>query len=508
MFDSIRKKIGDILLATALLILLAIPFALNPERKKKKTTGSEADEKLIIISPHWEGVRHEFERGFKLYFFREFGKSIDIEWLNVGGTADIVKFIGSEFARNHSTIGVDLVYGGGIEAHMHMADRGYLSPVDLPEGVFDHIPKTLFGMRVNDAQSRWFSAALSGFGIIYNRPVLKKLSISPPETWEDLARPEMLTWVGSGDFRYSGSTHMVYEIILQAYGWRRGFSIIMRMGANIRSFSRSSTDVPRDTALGEIACGMALDSYAWNQIARIGEERLGYVLPPKLTIINPDAVAILKGAPNKEAAAKFIQYVLSLEGQSLWMLAPKKRVGLTKRDPNARNITADPTNQKHTSINELVGPHRFALTRMSVRRDIYKMLKGKTPVKINPFSWKGSFEYDDQKASKRWDIINNLLGAALIDNHDRLQALWRELIQAGLPSHLVNELTKPPISEDELMRTAERWNKDPKYRSHLRVKWVKHFRDLYNKIATKLEDIKNTGSPKGKGCTGCIGCSR
>ncbi len=475
MNKTIFRKVGDIAPALALAVLLAVPFLLSPEKRTDDT--EKPEDKIIVLSPHWEGVRYEFEKGFIDYSRAKTGRPIGVEWLNVGGTADMVRFISSEFARNSSSIGVDVVFGGGIEAHGLLASRDHLSPVSLPEELMSEIPETLFGMRINDEQSRWFSAALSGFGIIYNRPVLKRLGIAPPETWEDLARPEMFTWVGSGDFRSSGSTHMVYEIILQAYGWEKGFSVIMRMGANVRSFTRSSTEVPRDTALGEIACGMALDSYAWNQMARTGGDRIGYVLPPGLTVINPDAVAVLKGAPNKEGAEMFIRYVLSRRGQALWMMAPKQNLKISK-DPQR---TGDEDTETMLS-----GPRRFPLTRMSVRRDIHRILKEVTPVKINPFAWEGSFEYDDEKSSARWDVINALLGAALIENHGRLQATWQKLIAAGLPHDLTTELTRPPVSEEELMEIAGKWNKDPRFRSRLRVEWVRHFRNLYRNITRKI----------------------
>ncbi len=56
-------------------------------------------------------------------------------------------------------------------------------------------------------------------------------------TWEDLASPAGVWLVGSLDPRKSGSVHAVYEIILQAYGWEKGWRTITGLGANVRNFT-------------------------------------------------------------------------------------------------------------------------------------------------------------------------------------------------------------------------------------------------------------------------------
>ncbi|MCD6496695.1 MAG: hypothetical protein J7M25_00110, partial [Deltaproteobacteria bacterium] len=98
--------------------LLVLPFAMRPSQQQ--ASGLEhRGRKLVVISSHWEGARYEFARGFSQFVHRTKGIDAYVEWLNVGGTADMVKFIQSEFSRNPSGIGVDMVFGGGVEAHRH-----------------------------------------------------------------------------------------------------------------------------------------------------------------------------------------------------------------------------------------------------------------------------------------------------------------------------------------------------------------------------------------------------
>ena len=43
---------------------------------------------------------------------------------------------------------------------------------------------------------------------------------------------------------------MMYELILQGYGWEKGFELITQLGANVRGFSAGSNAIPRDVAAG------------------------------------------------------------------------------------------------------------------------------------------------------------------------------------------------------------------------------------------------------------------
>jgi hypothetical protein len=54
-------------------------------------------DKLALISPHWEGIRYEFERGFKERYQRDTGRAVELDWMDVGGTSQTLRYIESEF---------------------------------------------------------------------------------------------------------------------------------------------------------------------------------------------------------------------------------------------------------------------------------------------------------------------------------------------------------------------------------------------------------------------------
>lgn len=445
-------------LALALVAVLALPFVLRPSEPMASVAekaGHLPTRKLVIISPHWEGIRSEFARGFSTWTAEKYGHATELEWLDVGGTSDASRYVRSHFSKSPEGIGIDLFFGGGVDPFLQFSREGLLRPCRLPREALEAIPQKLAGIEVYDPKQQWFGACLAGFGIIYNKKVLEYLNLPPPGTWEDLAHPRYFTWVGSGDPRSSGSVHMVYEIIAQAYGWDKGWGIIVRMGGNIRNFARSGSAVPKDTALGEVACGMAIDVYAWRQVAEAGADRMGFCLPDGLTVVNPDGIGILKGNPNKDLADKFVQFVITEPGQKLWVM--KQGV------PG--------------------GPKDFALTRMPIIPGFAKRFGQQAAVTFDPYTWKAGFTYDSEKGSRRWGILNDLIGATIIDTHDELVAAWRVVKQLPPDDPRVAELVRPPVSDDDLLKMAKtKWN-DPAFRARTRAQWCSEARQRYRRIA-------------------------
>ncbi len=409
-------------------------------------------DRLVLISPHWEGIKYEFERAFKVHYQRETGRTVELNWLDVGGTSETTRFIRSEFKSKPSGIGIDLFFGGGIDPYLTLKQAGLLESYALPQALLSQIPPRLGGVPLYDPGFQWYAATLAGFGIVYNKAVLELTGLPVITTWKGLSAPSAFTWVGSADPRKSGSVHMAYEIILQAYGWKEGWKIITGIGANARKFTNSASQVPKDVAIGEVAYGLAIDFYAWAQVDESGADKIGYVMPDNLTNINPDSIGILKGAPNKEVAEAFIRFVLSESGQKLWIL-----------------------NKGHPH-----GPHRFQLNRFSVLPGLYGKIKPQdTSVQFNPFTWRSDFSFDAQVGSVRWGIVNDLIGSLIIDQKSFLDQAWSAALADGFTESEWERLASMPVSESEAMRLArEKW-RDAAFRNQTLNEWALFARNKY-----------------------------
>jgi ABC-type Fe3+ transport system substrate-binding protein len=412
-----------------------------------------AADKLVLVSPHWEGIQHEFEIAFKSHYYRATGHTVKLEWMDAGGTSEALRFIRSEFKAKPAGIGIDIFFGGGLDPYLALKQDHLLEPYVLPQPLLEKIPPRLGGVPLYDPDHTWYGATLSGFGIIYNKTVLKLTRLPVIKTWADLALPVAFGWVGSSDPRKSGSVHMAYEIILQAYGWDRGWQILTALGANVRNFTNSASQVPKDVAIGEVAYGLSIDFFAWAQVNEVGADKIGFVMPDNLTIIYPDSIGILKGAPNPEVARAFLRFVMSAPSQKLWLMA------------------------KGTDG----GPQKYQLNRFSVIPALYETDQGNLAVKANPFILQSDFVFDAKKGADRWAIVNDLIGALIIDQKQLLNQAWKTALAGGLTESEWRRLAAMPVSEQEALELSLTKWQDPALRNHKINEWIYFARAKYEK---------------------------
>jgi ABC-type Fe3+ transport system substrate-binding protein len=410
---------------------------------------------LKILSPHWEGIRIEFERAWNAARAAEGKAPVKIDWLDVGGTSDNVKYIRSAFVKTPDSIDIDMFFGGGVDPYIACAEADVLAPVSVPEAILSNIPPDLLGVPLYDPQGRWYGAALSGFGILYNNVLLDQFKLPRPATWEDLTKPALRSWVGSADPRKSGSTHMMYEIIAQAYGWERGMEIISMLAGNIKGFTQSASTVPKDIATGNIAAGLCIDVYAWSAIEEVGDDRLGFIMPQGLTVVNPDSIAMLKGAPQPELAAEFLRFVLSETGQKLWMLKMGSMPG---------------------------APQEYQLNKMPIWPALFEKYGQYTAFSESPFTWQSSTRYDTDKGSARWGIFNDYLGALFIEQHPLCVKAWAKVCALPGDDPRRTLFMQGPMSEDALMAAATNEYTDSRWRSDTLAKWANDARRRYSAI--------------------------
>jgi ABC-type Fe3+ transport system substrate-binding protein len=408
---------------------------------------SFAQDELIIISPHPEGIETEFGKNFEKWYEKQTGRTVKTDWRDVGGTSSNYRFIESEFKRVPDGIGIDIFFGGGTDNYLRLSNMGWLHAYELPGTQLEQMRQSFHGIPLYDAQHRWYGAALSSFGIMYNEELRELLQLPKATAWQDLGNLELIGKIGAADPRESGSAHMVYEIILQTLGWEEGFALLTKIGGNVRGFSAGANAIPTDVVAGQVIYGLAIDFYAYGQIAVVGADKIKYNVPADGGVVTADPIAILKGAPNMPVAQKFLEYVLSENAQKLWML----------RD-------TDPE-----------GPQwKGGLNRASVLPALYEKL-GERCIVPNPFAMDGiPFQYNSDKGGTRWDIVNGLFGVLIIDSHKDLVNAWKAIGKCKDPAKqqaAIAALTKMPITEEKAMELASGAWKDPTVRNEKIKEW-------------------------------------
>jgi ABC-type Fe3+ transport system substrate-binding protein len=413
-----------------------------------------AAEKVVIITPHVDAIRIEFANGFSRWHQERFNEPGEVEWRSVGGTQDALRFIQSEFQTKPDGIGLDILFGGGQEPYLVLADQDLAFSYRPAPEALDGIPPSLMGMEIYDPQFRWFSAAVSSFGILQNTKLQRLHGFPLVRRWEDLAHPRLRGWVGAGDPRNSGTMYVMFEAFLQAYGWQKGWQLLTAIGGNVRKFDRVSSSTAKDVTLGETAYAFAIDFYGFTQVAVAGRTNMTFVLPEDFTAINVDCIAILKGAPHRRMAGRFVDFVLSETGQRLWFLP-----------------------RGHPE-----GPRQFSIERMSIRPDFYRRYRGVSNIEFSPFELKRGFTYDSKLSRTRREVVCALAGAILIDTHSELRAAWRHLTERGASAADLEALGQMPVTEAEALALATREWKSPAVRNQKRLEWQNWARDKYRKL--------------------------
>jgi ABC-type Fe3+ transport system substrate-binding protein len=300
-----------------------------------------------------------------------------------------------------------------------------------------NIPQSIASVPLYAPHGEWYVAALSIFGIISNSVAVERLHLTPPETWADLAKPEYFDLVGLADPRKSGSMHAMYEVILQGYGWTKGWQLLSEIAGNARAISANASQVGKDVSTGEVVFGIAIDTYAGDIIRKVGGGRITFTRPKDFSSVNGDAIAALVGAPHPELARQFIEFVVSEKGQKIW----------------------------YYKAGTPGGPRTFEIGKLPIIPALYDTGTPATVASGNPFTWPNILPYDSDKASARWNIVNDLFGSFVVDVHDRI-TLFRKRYPTSVPPI-------PVIAESEVSRLspAGAWGEDQLLRNRMLNEW-------------------------------------
>jgi hypothetical protein len=235
-------------------------------------------------------------------------------------------------------------------------------------------------------------------------------------------------------------------------GWAEGMGLIRQIASNARLFTDASSSVPGVIGSGDAAAGMTIDFHGRSQVDAVGEERMGYVEPRGATAINPDPIAVVRGAEHKDLAIKFVEFVLSDEGQRLW----------------------------NTRAGAPGGPRLTSLRRLPVSPSVYADMRHFTDP-INPYSGTVGFETDNRRKGT-FIILGELIQMSCIDLLDELKATRKAIIDAGR-NDLDAKLGVFPFDEKEALRRAELWQKStPVQRLELGRQWTEEFRQEYRRL--------------------------
>ena len=331
------------------------------------------------------------------------------------------------FLDSNVGIGIDLMAGGGTFDMQRHAKRGFAVDGGAQKRHPEYfkpeiIPQSFGGDELYDKEGRYYGVVLSTFGICYNKDRVAELEDpTPPKRWADLGEPRFFNTISLADPSKSGSANKCFEVLIQQCmadsgspekGWEEGLNTIKRIFGNARNLTDSAGKIPRDVAAGNAAAGMAIDTYGftekeWNELQFDGKPHFFYVAPEGGTAVSADPVQMLRGAPHREAAELFIDFLLSPEGQKLHAF----KVGTPG------------------------GPEKHALRRPPIRCDLYnpEFREFRSDPDYNPYESGASFVYRPELTGPYYSLLRILIRCIALDPQPELQRAWKAIIDAGGP---------------------------------------------------------------------------
>lgn len=288
--------------------------------------------------------------------------------------------------------------------------------------------------------------AFSGFGILYNEPLLKARGLGIPTDWNSLLDQRYSGGLVISSPSRSGTTHLMLEMLLQQQGWQQGWATMLEIAANLSTISSRSFGVAEKVKSGLGYAGLTIDSYA--NLALKNKE-LGFQYFPN-SIASATFIAINQNSRHKMLAKEFINFLLSEDGQY---------------------FIAD-SNTGKFPINNLSTDNPLFLQQQKLLQQA---------------------KLDNQLLLQRKLLVEKLFDLAITFRLKQLQDTWRELYKKeqkhGYRLQTIrNLLTQMPINENEIDQNfLQQMKNDQNFLLKKESEWIQFFQNKNDEAIKYLE---------------------
>lgn len=278
--------------------------------------------------------------------------------------------------------GVDVFWSPSPRTFAQLKNQNAFRKLDIDTS---GLPATIGRTQLADADNFYRATEMAGYGFAVNTTVLQKLEVPVPRDWTDLLDPRLAGQIALPSPARVGFAPVMIDIVLQAYGWQRGWAVWSELAAQSLLMERGATFVTDEVGAGKCAIGLSIDFFVNSAIANGAPLQFVY---PQRGGINPAHIAIMAGTLNLDGARAFANFVLSPKGQAL----------LTHAD----------------------------IRKLPVRPSAYEQLSTDY---YRPFdaAAHGAFDYDNDRGRERLGVVTALFEHCIAYRHDEQAALWRQL---------------------------------------------------------------------------------
>lgn len=204
----------------------------------------------------------------------------------------------------------DVWYGGTLDPQSQAGEMNLLQAYPSPQ-LENIMPDFRDPAKRKGNYSSAVYMGILGFGVNTERLAEKGLPI--PRCWNDLTKPEYTGEIQIADPQSSGTAYTALATFIQLWDEDKAFNYFKALDKNVSQYTKSGVTPSRNAARGEIAIGIGfLHDYSLEQSKGAPLELIS---PCEGTGYEIGGVSVIKGARNLDNAKKFVDFVLSKEGQ-------------------------------------------------------------------------------------------------------------------------------------------------------------------------------------------------
>ncbi|MCW8159470.1 extracellular solute-binding protein [Stutzerimonas stutzeri] len=330
-----------------------------------------APRELVILSSYPEPVIAAFEAAFERLYPQY---RINLVWRRPHDALEQLSRPGQG--------GVDVYWAASPRTFESLRQAGAWRPLTLDRA---GLPAYVGALPLAGPGAHYLATEIAGYGFAIDPRQLAELGVDMPADWPDLADPRLAGRIALPVPSQVGFAPVMVDIVLQAYGWERGWALWSEIAGLSRLIERGSTFISDEVGSGEAAVGLSIDFFVASSIAAGAPLRFVY---PAHGGLNPGHVAITAGTREPEAAEAFVAFVLSASGQKL-----------------------------------LANPD---IRKLPVRPSVYADLPAGYH---DPFraAAAGAYAYRPDPASGRLALVTAVFERMLVNRHAELRQLWAQL---------------------------------------------------------------------------------
>ncbi|MBZ4210200.1 MAG: ABC transporter substrate-binding protein [Rhodoferax sp.] len=255
------------------------------------STAVSAEQKLFVYTSMKESMIGDLKTAFVKKH-----PDVKVDFQSAGAGKLMAK-IAAE--RESGKIMADVLWTSEVPDFYQLKAQGMLLPY-IPQDI-----KALLNP-LPDYDGSFTAVRLGTLGIAYNTRLIKEA----PKTWADLQKPAFKGAYGIANPALSGTAYMSVAVLSKAFGW----PYFEALRANGAKMGKGSGQVVDDTASGDLVASLAVDYITLDKIDK--GATLALVYPPEMLVI-PSPIAVFRNSPNVDAAKKFVDFVLSKDGQMI-----------------------------------------------------------------------------------------------------------------------------------------------------------------------------------------------